>query len=92
MIKKVIIDSEKLNFVSGSIIYKDNNVDIVLAKSPSMNCTSNQISVKYHWFRYHVGKEFVIWKIESEKQTADIFTNGLQDELCVRIGNLLCGW
>ena len=47
--------------------------------------TSNQISVKYHWFRQHVGKELLIWKIKSKNQKADIFTKGLQSEIFVRI-------
>ena len=34
-------------------------------------------SVKYNWFRLHVGKEFVIRKIHSENQKADIFTKDL---------------
>ena len=63
-----------------------------MAKSPSMNPTSKQISVKYHWFRQHVGGEFVIWKIESENQKTDIFTKGLQGQIFVRIRNLICGW
>ena len=72
LIKEVInnmgIDNENLNFVSSSTIYEDNNGAIIVATSPSMTPTSNQITVKYHWFRQHVGKSFVIWKIESENQ------------------------
>ena len=45
-----------------------------------MNTTSKHIATKYHWLRQHAGKEFVIWKIESENQKADIFTKGLQGE------------
>ena len=83
-IKEVIynlgIDSENLKFVSSSIIYEDNNGAIVVATSPRMTPLSKHISVKYHWFRHHVGKEFVIQKIESENQKADIFTKGLQGQ------------
>ena len=50
------IDSEKLKFVSSSTIYEDNNGAIAVATSPSVTPTSKQISVKYHWFRQHVGK------------------------------------
>ena len=68
LIKEVIdnlgIDSENLKFVSSSTIYEDNTVAIVVATSPRMTPTSNHIAVKYHWFRQHVGKEFVIRKIE----------------------------
>ena len=95
IIKEVIdnlgIDSENLNFVSSSTIYEDNNGAIVVATSPRMTPTSKQISFKYHLFRQHVGKEFVIRKIESENQKANIFTKGLQGQILVRIRKLLCG-
>ena len=77
IIKEVIdkfgIDSDKLKFVSRSTIYKDNNRAIVVATSPKMTPTSKHISVKYHWFRQHVEKEFVIRKIESEKTEGRYF-------------------
>ena len=69
LIKEVIyklgIDSENLKFVSISTIYEDNNGAIVVSTSPRMTPTSKHIAVKYHLFRQHVGKEFVIRKIES---------------------------
>ena len=92
VIEKLGIDSEKLNFVSSSTIYEDNNGAIVVATSPRMTPTSKHIDVKYHWFRQHVGKEFVIRKIDSENQKADIFTKGLQGQIFIRIRKLLCGW
>ena len=85
VIKEVIdnlgIDSENLKFVSRSAVYEDNNGDIVVSTSPRMTPTSKHIGVKYHWFRQHVGKEFVIRKIESENQKSDIFTKGLQGQI-----------
>ena len=66
LIDKLGIDSENLNFVSSSTVYEVNNGSIVMSKIPRMTPTSKHISVKYHWCRQHVGKEFVIWKIESE--------------------------
>ena len=69
LIKEVIdnlrIVSDNLKFVSSSTVYKDNNVSIVVATSPMMTTSSNHFSVKYHWFRQHTGKEFLIWKINS---------------------------
>ena len=55
VIGKLGIDSEKLKFVSRSTIYEENNGTIFVAISPRMTPTSKQISVKYHWFRQHVG-------------------------------------
>ena len=96
LIKEVIenlgIDSENLKFVSSSTIYEDNNVAIAVATSTRTTPTSKHIALKYHWFRQHVGKKFVIWNIESENQKADIFTKGLQGQIFVRIRKLLCGW
>ena len=60
IIKEVIdnlgIDCENLKFVSSSTIYEDNNGAIVVATSPRVTPISKHISVKYHWFRKHVGK------------------------------------
>ena len=96
LIKEVIenlgIDTKKLKFVSSSTIYEDNNGVIVVATSSRMTPTSKQIVVNYHWFRQHVGKEVLIWKIESENQNADILTKGLQGQIFIRIRKLLCGW
>ena len=52
------IDSKKLEFVSRSTVYEDNNRDIVLATIPSTTITSKNIYFKYHWFRDHIRKEF----------------------------------
>ena len=96
LIKEVIdnlgIDIKKLKFVSRSTVYEDNNGSIVVETSPRMIPTSKHIAVKYHWFRQHVGKEFVIRMIESENQKSDIFTKGLQGEISVRISKLICVW
>ena len=66
VIDNLVINCENLKFVSSSTIYGDNNGAVVVATIPRMTPTSNHIAVKYHWFRQHVGKEFVIRKIESE--------------------------
>ena len=59
LIKEVIdglgINSEKLEFVSISTVYEDNNIDIVVAKISIMNPTSNHIAFKYYWCMQHVG-------------------------------------
>ena len=55
IIDNLVIYSEKLNFVSSSTIYEDNNRAIVVATSPRMTPIPKHIAVKYHWFRQHVG-------------------------------------
>ena len=96
IIKEVIynlgIDSEKMKFVSSSTIYKYNNRAIVVTTSPSISPIPKHISVKYHWFGQQIERGFVIRKVESENQKADIFTKGLQGQIFVRIMKLLCGW
>ena len=72
-----------------STFYEDNNGAVVVATSSRINHTSKHISVKYHWFKQKVGKEFVIRKIESENKKADIFTKGLQGAIFVSIRRFL---
>ena len=50
------INSENMIFLSSSILNKDNNVEIVVAKSSRINSTSKRTSTKYHLFRQHVRK------------------------------------
>ena len=91
IIYKLGIDSKKLKFVSSSTVYEENNGALVVATSPRMTPTSNHISFKYHWFRQYVGKELLIWKINSENQKSDIFIKVLQGEIFVSIKKV-CGW
>ena len=72
IIDNLEIDSENLKFVSIYTICEENNKAMVVATSPRMTPSSKHIAVKYHCFRQHDGKEFVIRKIESENQKADI--------------------
>ena len=85
------IDSENMKFVSSYTFQKGNNESIVVVTSPRMNTTPKHISVKYHWFRQHIGNEFVIQKIESEIQKADILTKVLQGDCFYSIRKFLCG-
>ena len=90
VIDNLVIDSAKLMFVSRFTVYKENNGAIFVKTSSSMTTTSKHFDVKYHWFRQNIRKEFVIQKIESENQMADIFTKDLQVKLFIRISNLIC--
>ena len=76
--------------MSSSTVYEVINGAISVATSTRMTPTSNHIDVKYHMFRQHVRREFVIWKIESENQKADIFRKGLQGGLLFRIRKFIC--
>ena len=83
LIENLLIYGNKIEFVSRSTVYEDNNSAIVVAISPSITPKSNHSYVNYHWFSQHVGKSFVVLKIKSENQKADIFTKVLQGELLV---------
>ena len=71
---------------------EDNNGSIVVTTSPRITPIPKHIYVKYHWFGQQIEKEFVIRKIESENQKADIFTKGLQGQIFVMIQKLIYGW
>ena len=92
MIENLVIDSDKLRFLSSSTVYEYKNGSILVATSPRMTPISNHNTVKYNCFRQHVEKESVIWKIDSENHKAYIFTKVLQGELFVSISKLICSW
>ena len=77
-----------------STIFEDNNGALGLAKSPKMTPRTKHIGVKYHWFRSLIGEEhgFVIEKVESKEQKADIFTKGLSTEAFEHVRHILMGW
>ena len=54
VIGNLVIDSEKLDFLSRYTVYEENNSAIVVTTSPNMNPTSNHISDNYHWFTQNV--------------------------------------
>ena len=62
-----------MKFVSSSTIYEDNNEAIFVATGPRMTPTSKHITVKYHWFRQHLGKEFLFGR-SSQKTRKQIFS------------------
>ena len=64
VIERLVMDSNKVNFVSIYTFYEDKNSNVVVAEIPRITSTSKQISIKYHLFRNHVGREFMIWNIE----------------------------
>jgi histone deacetylase 1/2 len=88
----------KLDFVKPamihSTIFEDNNGALGLAKAPKLTPRTKHIAVKYHWFKDQIGEEkgFIIEKVESRDQKADIFTKGLPSILFAHVRKLLMGW
>jgi hypothetical protein len=76
-----------------SRVFEDNNGALILATAPRMTPRSKHIAVKYHFFRSHIASgEIQIRKINSEDQTADIFTKGLIRATFEKVRMLLMGW
>ena len=82
VIDNLVIDCEKLKFVSRSTIHEDNKEAIVMATSPRTTPKSKHIAFKYIWCRQNVRKEFVIRKIESENQKTDILQRFTRSNIC----------
>ena len=83
-----------------SVIWEDNNGCISTVKAPKLTPRTKHIAVKYHFSRSHLQdsddknskSRFMIRKVDSAVQLADIFTKGLSEETFVRLRKLLCKW
>ena len=75
-----------------SKIFEDNNGCISTCTAPKMT----HIAVKYHFVRNYFNRAarhpYVLEKIESQKQKADLFTKGFNAEKFTTLRKLLCGW
>jgi hypothetical protein len=77
-----------------STVFEDNQGCLSMVNTPKMSARNKYLSLKYHFFRDHIGKEKGIeakW-IETTKQQADIFTKGLPEAQFQVIRKLLMGW
>ena len=85
-----------------SKIFEDNNGCISTCTAPKMTPRTKHIAVKYHFVRNYFNLDptinraarhpYVLEKIESEKQKADLFTKGFNAEKFTTLRKLLCGW
>jgi predicted nuclease of restriction endonuclease-like RecB superfamily len=77
-----------------STIFEDNNGALTLATAPKLTPRTKHIAVKYHWFKELIGKEkgFLIERVDSVDQKADIFTKGLPAALFEHVRKLVMGW
>ena len=75
-------------------MFEDNNRALGLATAPKFTPRTKHIAAKYHWFKSHIGKEkgFIVKKVESENQKADIFTKELSAKVFAHVRKLLRGW
>ena len=77
-----------------STIFEDNNGALGLATAPKLTPRTKHIAVKYHWFKSYIDEAqgFVIKKIGTEEQKADLLTKGLVADTFERTRKLLMGW
>jgi Reverse transcriptase (RNA-dependent DNA polymerase) len=90
---KLNIEFAKQSLVR-STVFEDNQGCLSMVNTPKMSSRNKYLSLKYHFFRSHIGKEKGIeakW-IDTKKQKADIFTKGLAEAQFQEIRKLLMGW
>ena len=83
-----------------SKIFEDNNGCISTATAPKLTPRTKHISVKYHFVRNYFNLDpqkktihpFILEKIASEEQKADLFTKGFNPETFLRLRKLLFKW
>ena len=76
-----------------SSVFEDNNGALQLARAPRITPRTKHYAIKYHFFRDNVAKgDIKLYKVESSKQRADIFTKGLVQQIFETIRKLLMGW
>ena len=88
----------KMDLVSKSLVrstvFEDNQGCLSMVNVPKMSTRNKYLSLKYHFFRSHIGesKGIVAKHIRTTEQKADIFTKGLPPEQFRTIRKLLIGW
>jgi len=77
-----------------STIFEDNAGCCSLVNAPKMSSRNKYLSLKYHFFRSHIGeaKGIIAKWISTNDQKADIFTKGLSPSKFEAIRRLLMGW
>ena len=81
-----------------STIFEDNNGCISTCTAPKLSPRTKHIAVKYHFARNFFsgdsqeGNPFVLKKVHTDLQKADIFTKGLAENKFEILRKLLCGW
>ena len=87
------LDEGKMSEIR-STIWEDNEACLKLAnlELPYMTNRSKHIALKYHWFREHTNKEWVVKPIASICQLADLFTKGLAPDQFEKLRFQIMGW
>jgi hypothetical protein len=76
-----------------SKIFEDNVGALQLARAPRITPRTKHYNIKYHFFRENVKRgDFKLFKIDTKKQLADIFTKGLPKKTFEDLRLLIMGW
>jgi len=77
-----------------STVFEDNMSTLSLINVPKMSTRNKCLSLKYHFFWSHIGRDkgIVIKYVKTTEQKADIFTKGLGPSQFEVIQKLLMGW
>ena len=81
-----------------STVFEDNNGCIATCTAPKMSPRTKHIAVKYHFVRNFFTPDappdtpFVLEKVHTDLQKADIFTKGLSPPKFLELRKLLCGY
>jgi hypothetical protein len=76
-----------------SKVFEDNNGALQLGRSPCITPRTKHYNIKYHFFREQVKNGNIkLFKIDTKKQLADIFTKGLVQALFEELRKMLMGW
>lgn len=100
MLTQFGLASKRQASVIQSKIFEDNNGCIFTAEAPKLSPRTKHIAIKYHFVRNYFNKNptncmkhpFVLKKIDTLEQKADIFTKGLKADTFLILRKLLCGW
>ena len=93
LICDMILPEQIQNARMHSSVFEDNNGALQLARAPGITPRTKHYAIKYHFFRDNVAKgDIKLYKVESSKQRADIFTKGLVQQIFETIRKLLMGW
>ena len=94
LICDTVLTDQKENANIYSSVFEDNSGALQLARAPRITPRTKHYAIKYHFFREYVKQgQIKLFKIETTKQRADIFTKGLvQATIFETIRKLLMGW
>ena len=76
-----------------SKVFEDNNGALQLGRAPRITPRTKHYNIKYHFFREQVKNGNIkLYKVDTKKQLADIFTKGLVQATFEELRKMMMGW